>query len=600
MSYENTDIILEAKSSGKTVYKCEFCSYRGTKEQLVSHVEKKHPDMIPEGYTAARLVFNHLNKKDHGTCIVCGGETDWREDLWRYDRVHPQCKKEYAEYMKANMKKVYGKENLLNDPEQQEKMLKNRRISGQYRFTDGGTVDYVGSYEKKTLEFLDKAMNVKSTDIVAPGPTIEYEYIGEKHFWITDIYFVPMNLIIEVKDGGDNPNNREMPEYRAKQLAKEQAIRDMKKYNYLRLTNNNFEQLLFILAEIKSEMMSVDKEGTPNYVSHINEAKITKKDVKKVVNKGKATAKKAVVKGKDLAKKGVKFGKEKSNEFIMDFVKNPNLTNEEKDNRRALLAMVKKSFRSEVSLAKRARGIGDSIEIFDDPNNDSDFIAGYYNRIEIGEINFKKYREKNNITTTHDNTVDEIIKNVNTDKVKKLGGKLCTFTKTTKTLFYLEIKKKKEPLDVKVDNTKKFVSDTKNKISNKFKHETAGNGPVGMAMHTGNGAGYLIPYKSPDNNLYLGLKDEDEDEVYLIDDEANIVKESMEYIQKGSYSIYKYKKPMTMDMWGKCTDPKYSEKAFPRTKNFFYEELTGRSLLTIDQLNYDADFEKVEISRIFY
>ena len=67
----------------------------------------------------------------------------------------------------------------------------------------------------------------------------------------------------------------------------------------------------------------------------------------------------------------------------MDFVKNPNLTNEEKDSRRALLAMVKKSFRSEVSLAKRARGIGDSIEVFDDPNNDSDFIAGYYNRIEI-------------------------------------------------------------------------------------------------------------------------------------------------------------------------------------------------------------------------
>lgn len=405
-------LILEAKS-GKTKYKCEFCSFRGTKEDLVDHVEKEHSDMIPENYTAARTVFNHLNKKDHGNCIVCGGETDWDEDNWRYQRLHPQCKAEYTKHMKENMKRVYGKENLLNDPEQQKKMLKNRKISGTYQFkTDGGKIDYVGSYERKTLEFLDKAMNIKSSDLSCPGPTIEYYYNNEKHLWITDIYYIPLNLVIEVKDGGDNPNNREMRDYRLKQIAKEEAIVKEDKYNYLRLTNNNFEQLLYILAELKTELMDPDSKDK-KHVYHINE----------------------------------------------NSVKNSKL-------------------------------------------------------------------------------------------------------------------------------------------------ETAGNSAVGMAMHTGagNANAVLIPYRNPDNNLYsMALKRDDEDEIYIFDDDSEtVIKESMEYVQNKFYSMYRYKKPMTMEMWGKCTDPKYSEKAIPRSKDFFYKELTGRKLLNIDQLDCDSDFEKVEIGRLFY
>ena len=134
-----------------------YCDERYTREKLVNHIEKNHSDMISEEYTAARQVFNMINKKDHGTCAIDGKETKWREDLWRYERFCcDKCHAEAGRRAKANMIKVYGKETLLNDPEHQEKMLKGRSISGTYKFTHGGSLEYVGSYEKKFLEYLGR------------------------------------------------------------------------------------------------------------------------------------------------------------------------------------------------------------------------------------------------------------------------------------------------------------------------------------------------------------------------------------------------------------------------------------------------------------
>lgn len=254
----NNCILLE--SSQERRYKCPFCDERYVKTKLVDHIDNKHQNMIPEGYTSARVVFNMINKKEHGTCVCgCGRETPWREDVWRYDRyATPACKEKYSKEMKQRMVRVYGKEHLLNDPEVQEKMLNSRSISGTYKFTHGGEVSYVGSYEMKLLEFLDKVMGYKAIDVESPGPTIEYMYKGKKHFWITDQYLVPYNLVFDCKDGGDNPNNRDMKEYREKQIAKENAIKSQGKYNYIRLTDNNFAQLMLILVELKEQMMNTD------------------------------------------------------------------------------------------------------------------------------------------------------------------------------------------------------------------------------------------------------------------------------------------------------------------------------------------------------
>lgn len=242
-------------------YKCPFCDTRDTKANLVTHVLDDHEDMIPHGYTAARTVYNYINKTDGGHCIYCKGETEWCEDRWKYKRICTKavCKKKASEQADINMKKKYGKtaQEMLNDPNHQNKMLAGRSISGEYNFK-GQKKSYVGTYELKLLEFYDKVLNVGPEEIQTPGPVIEYEFNGKKHQWITDLYYVTANLVHDAKDGGDNPNTRDMKEYRAKQTAKEDAIIKQNKYNYIRLTNNEFEQLLEILAELKQQMMDDD------------------------------------------------------------------------------------------------------------------------------------------------------------------------------------------------------------------------------------------------------------------------------------------------------------------------------------------------------
>lgn len=253
-------------------YKCPFCSYRATRENLGSHIEEEHEECIPKGMTANQIVFNTINHKDHGTCVVCKRPTKWSETACKYDRLcgRPQCQKALRDAYKKNMLRVHGKTTLLDDPEQQEKMLANRRISGKYKFTDGGYHVFTGKYEEKALEFMDKVMGFKSTDILSPGPTIEYIYKGKKLKWITDILLIPFNLVIEVKDGGSNPNNREMISYREKQLAKEQMITNMGKFNYLRLTDNDFSQLLGIVAELKAQMID-DSDENKKVIINVNE-----------------------------------------------------------------------------------------------------------------------------------------------------------------------------------------------------------------------------------------------------------------------------------------------------------------------------------------
>ena len=268
---ENLIILSESTRNSmksKRKYKCPYCDERYDREKLIDHIEKKHEELIPEGYTAARVVFNMINKKDHGTCVICKKESPWREDIYRYDRYCcEKCKKEGARIAKANMIEKYGQATLLNNPDHQKKMLKNRSISGSYKFSSGGSMDYVGSFEKKFLEFCDKVMGFKVSDFSDP-PIIPYEYNGENHYWILDFYLEPFNLLFDIKDGGDNPNNREMKSYREKQLCKEKGIRIYNQacnnpYNYIRLTNNNFAQLMLVLAEIKMQMMDISDETGP-------------------------------------------------------------------------------------------------------------------------------------------------------------------------------------------------------------------------------------------------------------------------------------------------------------------------------------------------
>lgn len=245
-------------------YKCPYCELRDERKKLIAHIDKRHEEMLPEGYDGARTVYDMINHTNgHGTCRICKKDTQWNMSSQRYDVLcgNPKCKEAMREEYKKNMIRVKGTYNILNDPEQQQKMLANRKISGKYKYSDGTMFTYTGSYEKKLLEFEDAVMNIPSKDIMMPGPTIEYMYNGKKHFYIADQLYIPYNLIIEIKDGGDNKNGKETPGMiasREKTIEKEKVITDKGEYNYLRLTNNDFVQLIEIFMELKDHYLTGD------------------------------------------------------------------------------------------------------------------------------------------------------------------------------------------------------------------------------------------------------------------------------------------------------------------------------------------------------
>lgn len=250
---------------------CPLCRRKDFKDKLIRHIEKDHEDII--GDISAEQFLYDKTHPGSGKCIVCGNKTDWNEKTGKYHRLcsNPRCKEEMRAKFKKNMIRVHGKVSLLDDAAHQAKMLANRSISGTYVYSDGTKFTYTGSYEHKAIEFMDKVLHCNSKDIIMPGPVIDYtDQYGNSRQWITDIYYVPYNLIIEVKDGGDNPNNRQMDEYRAKQVSKEAELIKLGEYNYLRLVDNKFVQLMEVLTLLKDQ--EINEPNTTNKIIRINES----------------------------------------------------------------------------------------------------------------------------------------------------------------------------------------------------------------------------------------------------------------------------------------------------------------------------------------
>lgn len=260
--------------SRKYYLQCPYCDKRLEREDLVIHIDNKHSDEIPEGFTPLRITYHVANKRNLDNprkCRVCGRPCPWDEKKGRYDQLcgRPECKKKQAERMGSDM----GDKLRSNSPTQStdglEKMLAGRSISKKYTWRDGTVFVYTGSYEGKLLKWLDEVMEIKSEDLIVPGPTMYYEYDGEQHIYIPDFYYIPYNLIIEVKDGGDHPNtSAARRDSRLKTIAKEKHIINKTQYNYIRLTNNDFSQLLAVFADLKMNLI----EDRQSRVIHINEA----------------------------------------------------------------------------------------------------------------------------------------------------------------------------------------------------------------------------------------------------------------------------------------------------------------------------------------
>lgn len=236
--------------------KCPICGRtKPLKQEIIDHVEKEHFDEIPEGMSTAQFIYYSNHGRSTGLCRVCGKPTDWNEKTGKPKQLcnNPACKAKRRIIAQKNMIKVYGTDNLLNDPLHQEKMLANRRISGQYIWSDGKhKFTYTGSYEKFALEWLDKVYDYDPECIVMPGPVVYYDFNGEQKAWITDMFLPELNLVIEFKDGSFDRNTHQgFAENRKREAAKDKFMMNQTKYNYTKITNKNMMSLVDVMSKIR-------------------------------------------------------------------------------------------------------------------------------------------------------------------------------------------------------------------------------------------------------------------------------------------------------------------------------------------------------------
>ena len=231
-------------------HKCPFCTKKYVdKKGLYNHMEKFHEKELGE-LSAANVYFNFRNKKTHGTCIICGKPTKFNEQTEKYERVHDKvCKDKYRQQFKDRMNKKYGKTTLLDDPEMQNKMLENRRISGKYHWSSGKGLptQYVGSYEKDFLEFLDKQMDFKSNNVLSPSNiAIPYTFANKKHFYMPDFYLPDFNLLIEIK--GKNNHYQKRDELKEK---KKDEVASNSQYNYLKIVDKKYNEFIELIDKLR-------------------------------------------------------------------------------------------------------------------------------------------------------------------------------------------------------------------------------------------------------------------------------------------------------------------------------------------------------------
>lgn len=217
------------------------------------HYDTKHRDLIPGDTDGYRYFYYLLTKKERGSCVMCGRETEFNRATMKYSRFcsDPACKQAYRELFKERMIDKYGKIHLLDDPEMQKKMLAARRISGTYEWTGGKfSFGYVGSYELDFLKYLDTVRHWQPTDLMAPSPHIyRYEFDGQEHFYIPDFYLPSLSLEVEIKDDGSAKNISDIS--RKKDEIKDALLRsNSENFRYLKIINKDYGEFERLTEEV--------------------------------------------------------------------------------------------------------------------------------------------------------------------------------------------------------------------------------------------------------------------------------------------------------------------------------------------------------------
>lgn len=248
---------VKKKANKSKAFKCPVCKRPYVyKNAMYEHVQDAHGELISDGMSVAQFCFNIRNKKEYGLCVQCRtNKTKWNEEAERYERFcSEECKNKYVAEAKSRMLKKYGKEHLLDDPDQQKKMQDSRKISGKYVFQkDNSEAPYQGSYELDFLKTCDVMLNLTGKDICRCPYVFEYEYEGAKHLYLPDYYLPNFNLIVEIKDGGDNPNKHPKIQEvdKVKEHLKDAVMMNQNKYNYIKITNKDYNSFAYVINLIK-------------------------------------------------------------------------------------------------------------------------------------------------------------------------------------------------------------------------------------------------------------------------------------------------------------------------------------------------------------
>lgn len=245
---------------------CLMCDDRFTSlDGLYEHMEEEHDEDIPQDMSIPQYHYFLKTGKTHGNCIVCKNKTDWNEATNKYKRFcnNPKCTAKYREDFKKRMINKYGKTTLLNDPEQQRKMLAHRHISGEYIWSDGTKKTYTGSYELDFLKFLDVFMNFDSDDVFSPSPhTYYYEYNGEKKFYIPDIWIASLNLEIEIKESDNTHPHMQVD--REKEQLKDSLMASFKNIDYIKIIDKKYDIFFKYLSNKKEQYILTNSEYKMN------------------------------------------------------------------------------------------------------------------------------------------------------------------------------------------------------------------------------------------------------------------------------------------------------------------------------------------------
>lgn len=254
------------------------CSTCGNKiidiDAYYTHIEREHMGLVPKNFSVSQYVHFLKTGRDHGICRVCKKPTKWNESTKKYNTFceNIKCKDTYRKLFEQRMIGKYGKITLLNEPDHQKKMLSHRKISGEYKWSDEDIkISYTGSYELDFLKLLDVLLNFDPRDIMAPSPhTYYYNYEGEKKFYIPDFFIPSLNLEIEIKDGGSNPNkhNKIQAVDKVKEKLKDEVMMSQKTFNYIKITNKNYEPLFEFLLRAKEQFNDIkeNKPGEPIFI----------------------------------------------------------------------------------------------------------------------------------------------------------------------------------------------------------------------------------------------------------------------------------------------------------------------------------------------